>query len=495
LDLSGVLRRTVEAAVYVADAEEGMLMLLGEQEKKLHLRAVKRPDDKEARELRAPVAEGPGYDALHAPRHILLTGDQALGPTGRKFKALLHLPLRVADRRVIGVLGVANQETERVFSERDISLLSALADSVAVAIENARLVAQNEARRIRQASLLQNAQDAIILTDEHGRILTCNEATGKILDSDPEAVKLRSATKALPHPVLREMFAQVKESGQPLRNELLLEDGQTFNTQLTPVEGVGFILVMQDITHLKELDELKSGFVFALTHDLRTPLTTTQGYLDLLPKAGPVNEEQHSFIGYAQEGIHTITKLLDEVMEIGSIEAGARVEMIPCDLREVITSVVEDLRPRASEKRQELRWNPPDALPLVKGNRGHLCQAMSHLVNNAIKYTPRDGHIVIEVGEDEGYAVVRVSDDGIGIPLAHQTRIFDQFYRIDSAETIGIKGMGLGLAIVKVIIENHNGRVWVDSKPGMGSTFSFVLPALPEAPGRPEICEEDSPPA
>jgi signal transduction histidine kinase len=120
---------------------------------------------------------------------------------------------------------------------------------------------------------------------------------------------------------------------------------------------------------------------------------------------------------------------------------------------------------------------------------------MSHLVNNAIKYTPRDGHIVIEVGEDEGYAVVRVSDDGIGIPLAHQTRIFDQFYRIDSAETIGIKGMGLGLAIVKVIIENHNGRVWVDSKPGMGSTFSFVLPALPEAPGRPEIYDEDSPPA
>jgi signal transduction histidine kinase len=117
----------------------------------------------------------------------------------------------------------------------------------------------------------------------------------------------------------------------------------------------------------------------------------------------------------------------------------------------------------------------------VRGNERVLGQVMSNLLINAIKYTPEEGQVEVTAEEEGGHIVVRVTDNGIGIPPAHQPHIFDRFYRVETQETAGIAGTGLGLAIVKTAIEKHNGRVWVESKPGEGSTFCFVLPVMPPA--------------
>lgn len=176
--------------------------------------------------------------------------------------------------------------------------------------------------------------------------------------------------------------------------------------------------------------------------------------------------------------MESVTELIGDLLDMGRIEAGFDLEMTPCSLVQVIGAAVENNRLLAKEKRQDLHWEPPETLSLVRGNMRVLGQAMDNLIGNAIKYTHEKGKISVSAEEEKGYIVVRVADNGIGIPPADQPRIFDRFFRVESEETAGISGTGLGLAIVKTAIEKHNGRVWVESKPGEGSVFCFVLPAL-----------------
>jgi PAS domain S-box-containing protein len=479
LDLDKVLNRVVEAAVYVANAEEGLLLLLDRKTRELYLRAAKNVDEKVARNLRLRVDDSIAGRAVQSDRPVRIVGERTKIATGYLVEALLYLPLRVPGRGAIGVLGVANREPGRAFSEHDVFLLSALADYAAIAIQNAGLYETVELERAKLEAVLREAREAVVVTDESDRILLCNAASHSVLGLGDVTLSGQPASMVLPHPVLREMFAETHEKNQAVRREVPLENGRTFNAQLTPIEGVGYALVMQDITHLKELDRIRSEFVATVSHDLRTPLTNILGYVELLPRAGPLNERQQEFILRVRESMASITELVGDLLDIGRIEAGFDLDMAPCNLVHVITASVKGFRTRAREKRQELRWGPPQALPLVNGNARVLGQVMDNLISNAIKYTQEGGWIAVSADVEDGYIVVRVADNGIGIPPADQPYIFDRFYRVESERTAGISGTGLGLAIVKTAIEKHKGRAWVESKPGEGSVFCFVLPAMP----------------
>lgn len=331
-------------------------------------------------------------------------------------------------------------------------------------------------------SVLRGAQDAIIVVDEENHVLLCNAAACTALNLVEADLLHRPVGENIPHPALLSMFDQVRQARQATRSKVSLEDGRTFNAQLTPIAGVGQVLVMQDITHLKELDRIKSELVTAVSHDLRTPLTTAQGYIDLLSRAGPLNEQQQDYILHARQGLETITELIVNLLDVDRLEAGLDLEMGPCDLIQVIDRAVEDFRLLAEEHEQDLRWDPPGELPLVRGNPYRLRQVMNNLLSNVVKYTRAGGWIAVSAVEEDGYVVVHVADNGIGIPPAQIPYIFDRFYRVKSDETASIPGTGLGLAIVKAVIEKHNGRVWVESKPGEGSVFSFILPAVEAGP-------------
>jgi signal transduction histidine kinase/CheY-like chemotaxis protein len=478
LDVDKVLNRVVEAAVYVANAEEGLLLLLDRKTGELYLRAAKDVDEKVARNLRLREDDSIAGRAVQSDRPVRIVGERTKVATGYLVEALLYLPLRVPGRGVIGVLGVANREPGREFSERDVFLLSALADYAAIAIQNAGLYEIVAVERAKLEAVLREAREAVIVTDESDRILLCNAAAHSVLALGDVTLSGQPASMVLRHPVLREMFAEAHEAGQAVRREVPLENGETFNAQLTPIEDVGYALVMQDITHLKELDRIRSEFVATVSHDLRTPLTNILGYVELLPKAGPLNEQQQEFILRVRESMGSITELVGDLLDIGRIEAGFDLDMAPCNLVHVITASVKGFQVRARGKRLDLRWEPPQAFPLVNGNARVLGQVMDNLISNAIKYTQEGGWVAVSAGVEDGYVVVRVADNGIGIPPAEQPYIFERFYRVESEKTAGIVGTGLGLAIVKTAIEKHKGRVWVESKPGKGSVFCFVLPAL-----------------
>ncbi len=474
LDLTEVLQSIVTAAVQLTHAEEGFILLReGEQ---LVLRAIYDPSG--VRRVSMPVNDRVAWQVLTTDRPVTLEQETAVA-TGYLVRALLYVPLRHQRHPRYGVLGVVNREKPQEFDYAHRDILSTLADLASIAIENARLYSAVAEEQQRLRSLLRHAQELILLIAPDNTLTLWSETAAEAFLIPPDA-QGRDALSVLRHPDLQTLLRPGPESaengGRPF--EFKLADGRTFNAQVTELEGIGKLVIMQDVTHFKELDRLKSEFVFTVSHDLRTPLTAVQGYIDLLPRAGSLTPQQQEFLAKAQESLTYITALIGDLLEIGRIEAGYDVELAPCRLDDLIQEVCEALWPQIQRSGLQLRWQRPSQTLWVQGNPRRLRQVMENLLSNAIKYTPPGGWIEVTARREEAHVLVSVHDTGIGIPREAQSRLFERFYRVRTPETQGIPGVGLGLAIVKSIIEKHRGRIWVESAPGQGSTFSFILPAL-----------------
>lgn len=477
LDLEKLLGRVVEAAVYITGAEEGFLMLVDEETGELYVRAAQGPKEKYPRSLKLRVEDSIADGVVKTGEAVMIGGSAREKDirTAYLVKALLSAPLKTKDK-VIGVLSVDNKISDKTFTDNDLYLLSALADYAAIAIENAQLFTAAKSERSKLEIIIGSTEDAVIVTDSEMRVLLLNRAARRAFAIKSAEATNKPIAQVVKNESLLHLFIRSIEGSQVQRGEIPLEEGRTLNANLTPIPGVGYAAVMQDITHLKALDKMKSEFVSTVSHDLRSPLTTIKGFVQLLPKAGPFTPQQQEFSAKILKGVDNITELIQDLLDIGKIEAGVGLEMDVCQLDAIINKVVEDLRSQAEAKRQRLDVELPPQLSPVLGNELRLGQVVANLVGNAIKYTPDGGLISVRANNSNGQIVVSVQDTGIGIPLADQPYIFDKFYRVESEETASISGTGLGLAIVKSVIERHNGRVWVKSEPGVGSTFTFILP-------------------
>jgi two-component system NtrC family sensor kinase len=477
LDLDQVLAKVVEAAVALTRADEGSLLLLDERTGELTMRAAKNFDDDFVRTFRLR-----SQDSLAG--EVIRTGQPALvdDQTPQKIKtaylvhALLYVPLKVHGR-VIGVLGVDNRRAGRAFTAHDQQVLQALGDYAAIAIENARLYLRTEAERAQLETILQETEDGVVVVDPDNRLILANPTACAALGINGAGFSGQKVDDVIPHADVRDLFA-----GDNRRGEVTLEDGRTFNAHLTPIAGVGRAMILQDITTLKELDRIKSEFVTTVSHDLRSPLTAILGYVDLIARVGPVNDQQTEFIRRIQFGVQSIVDLISDLLDLGRIEAGFDSQKEVTHVEAVARYVVETLRPQAEAKRQRLAADLPDALPPVLANPLRLRQAAANLIENAIKYTPEGGGVGVKVYADDDQIILAVSDTGIGIPLADQPYVFDKFHRAANVQD-KYAGSGLGLSIVKSIVDNHNGRVWLESKPKAGTTFTVVLPQHREAGG------------
>lgn len=474
LDLDNVLTVVVDAAVELTGAEEGSLLLLDEATGELYMRAARNFQDDFVRKFRLPVRDSLAGQVLRTGKPITIDDK-----TPQKIKTsylvhtLIYVPLQVRGR-VIGVLGVDNRQSGHPFLEDHIIMVSALADYAAIAIENAHLYTRTEVERKKLETILTHVEDGVIVVDPDGRLVLANQtarAAFGLQDPNPAG---KPARDLFQHPDLLEILTDEKRS-HPSRSEITLEDGRVFNAQLTAIPDVGLAITMQDITHLKELDRIKSDFVSTVSHDLRSPLTAILGYVELIDRAGPVTEQQREFIRRVQFSVNNITSLINDLLDLGRIEAGfdTRKEIVP--LGAIITYAIEGLRSRLAEKDQDLATEIAPNLPTVLGNPIRLRQLMGNLIGNAIKYTPARGKITVRTHAEEGQVIIQISDNGPGIPATDQPYIFDKFYRASNVP-MDVPGTGLGLAIVKSIVENHQGRIWVDSVVGQGTTFTVVLP-------------------
>lgn len=230
---------------------------------------------------------------------------------------------------------------------------------------------------------------------------------------------------------------------------------------------------------LKELERLKDEFVFIAAHELRTPVTAIRGYAEML---GDVSKEippsAREFVTRLQQSGGRLATLVNDLLEVARSQAGRlKVQTSPQDMVTIITTILAELKPLAEEKSHVINFSPPVSLPQVLADKDKLQEVLVNLVGNAIKYTPPQGQVEVGVKLDGDNIITWVKDNGIGIAPEDQAKLFQRFFRVESDETRGIQGTGLGLFIVRQIIEHMNGRIWVESAKGKGSTFLFSLPS------------------
>ncbi len=475
LDLDKLLLRIVEATAYVTGAEETSLYLLDEATQELEIRAEQGDGDREARPVRRSADNA-------VVRQVMNTGRAARvhSPRSRKtdpLQATLAVPLK-ARSGPIGVLHATSRVAMDPFSNNDHYLLSVLADYAAIAIENARLFAEMQEQRSKLQAILTGSEDLIVVMDDQGGILLMNPSAGEALHLDTREVVGQRFQDLADSEAFHQLFELPLSEGRVRNLELTLADGRTFYASLSPVREVGWALIMRDITYLRQLNRMKSDFVATITHDLRSPLTVIQGVLRLLPQLGGLNEEQQEFAEQAMRNVEHMDRLIRSLLDIGQIEAGLEMPMEPLRLDDIVEEVVANLQGEATGKGLVLEVEMAEDMSVVNGNHTRLVQVMTNLLDNAIRYTPEGGRIIMRASEGEGEITMSVKDTGVGIPAQAKAHLFQKFYRVRQPETRELEGTGLGLATVRSIVERHGGRVWVESKEGEGSAFFFALPTM-----------------
>jgi signal transduction histidine kinase len=235
---------------------------------------------------------------------------------------------------------------------------------------------------------------------------------------------------------------------------------------------------LRDITHFKELEQLKSDFVATVSHDLRSPLTLMRGYATMLQMVGDLNEQQKGYVRKIVSGVENMNRLVNNLLDLGRIEAGIGLQIDRVPVGEVVDDVVNSLQLQAVQKDIQLARETASAAKdlVIEADRALIQQAVYNLVENAVKYTAVGGQVKVRTESRLNSVLVEVHDNGIGIAPLDLPHLFEKFYRSGRREAYQQRGTGLGLAIVKSIAERHGGRVWVDSQLGKGSVFSLEVP-------------------
>ena len=348
------------------------------------------------------------------------------------------------------------------------------------------------AEKRKSEAVLRSIDDGVVVVDAELRVTNMNPQAGRILGLDSDVAAGRHFLEAVRNEQLFEWVKQTAASGQPPRleeggNILSMGEGDSarhYMFAITPVvsEGggmLGVVLLLRDVTRLKELDRMKSEFVMMASHELKTPLQGLGMSIALLREgAGDrLDDKQRQLLDAAGEELARLKSLISDLLDLSRIEAG-KVEM---DLDRVppgvlVNKAVSVLAAQAEGKHVALTAEVPDDVPEVRADANKITWVLTNLIANALRYA--GSRIAVSVRPGGRWVHFSVADDGEGIPPDIQGRIFEKFVQARSATSAG--GTGLGLAICREIVRAHKGTIWVDSAPGEGATFTFALPAARE---------------
>jgi PAS domain S-box-containing protein len=337
----------------------------------------------------------------------------------------------------------------------------------------------SEAERLRLEAVFNNIHDSVMILNQENIILLVNPAMCRAFGINAKTAIGKPVFDVLTHPDLLNLITHSDMNDPYQYHEVSFPDGRVGNAQFTPIHEVGNALTMQDITYLKEVDRIRSEFVNTVSHDLRSPLTSVIGYSELVERAGPLNENQRDFIGHIQDSIQHITSLINDLLDIGGIEAGIDTRREFVQLEGILRYTIDMLQGQIKSKHLKIQTEITPGLPALRANPIRLRQVLDNVVGNAIKYSKSNSEVKVSIRSEADQIILEVTDQGPGIPPTDQPHIFDKFYRGSNVDS-DTEGSGLGLAIVKTIVENHQGRIWVESSVGKGSSFFIVLPVLAE---------------
>ena len=344
-----------------------------------------------------------------------------------------------------------------------------------ISVENQRL-----------ETILNNMREGVLLVDGASEITYANPASIVMLNL-PAMYVGRALIEINRIPELQALLSEAEQTSSIAFAEIRLANLQESEAEVTivPVAAKGeYVIVIHDVSHVRQLERIRADFVANVSHELRTPLTTIHGYAETLLNNKPTkNKKRTEFIVKILNHSARLSRLVSDLLELARLESGdAELTMTPCQLSTFYEQIMDIFEPVLEESELVLKWNIPDKLPQVNVDHQLFMQVFVNLIDNAIKYTPDGGEIEISAEinttntETADELVVHIKDPGIGIPLESQSRVFERFYRVDKGRARKMGGTGLGLAITKHILLCHNGQIWLESELGQGTVFHFALP-------------------
>lgn len=507
LDLDKTLQTALEAVLSVIPVEASGISLVDEAAEELVLRAQRGWNyDFVSNPMRIKLGDGMSGQVITTGEVMVTSGDVSHDPrlvvpdfAREQVRAMILAPMR-ARGKVVGVLSVMSHQPYQ-FEEEEVNMVRVIADQIGIALDNARLFEAVRAQQSRLEAVLQSTADAIIATDNVSNVNLVNQAAKRLFELDVAQVVGQPLRDAPLPPVVREKLrhAMAQDKGTPdtpQTFEVELENGIFVSgivsrvysvTQLTERYADGWVVVFQDITHIKQAERARLHFIQTAAHDLRNPLGVTLSALTMLNRNWKEKSERdHEIFNIALTGINRMQDLIDDLLNLEHIESGVDFRNEPINIPDLAERCAIDMYPVVQRREQTLQLAVDQALPPFYGDDRWLYRALINLISNAHKYTQQQSMIVIRAEKyDDSNLLLQVEDNGPGIPPDEMPHLFERFYRGRASEK-KIPGTGLGLAMVKSVAEKHGGRVAVYSELEQGTVFRMIMPFQQAAPSEKE---------
>lgn len=394
----------------------------------------------------------------------------------------LMIPL-VASGQTLGRVTV---QTRARLLPRQRRLVAAIVQGAAPHLENAQLYEQAQHQNRLLEGILTGAPSGVLVLDTERCIRHMNDSVGYEFE-----------TSALPYigQRIEHLLAALHvDDDQRARLITAFQTETVFREEIRQGARVYYldavlladiarwVVIISNVTSLAQLNMLKTRLLRMLSHDLKNPLGSIMGFIEILQDDAALSPQSQRFLGNMNGAAEHMLEIINNILDMEQLSAGKR-DHAPVEMDDLLAQLIARYEPEAEQNAQQLGGDWPTPLPPVAGDGRMLRQAFSNLVGNALKYTPAGGRVRLHIqpqssadGAQPAMLRVVIEDNGYGIPREAQDKLFTQFYRVRTAQTKHIRGTGLGLSLVKAIIDEHEGRIWVESAEGQGSTFFVELP-------------------
>ncbi len=492
LDLEKTLTTALDVTQELVKADASGISLIDEAAGQLVLRAQRgwMHDFVVTNPMRIPLNKGMSGEVLghdDVVIHNNLTGDEDYAvPSFRAehFRSIVMAPMH-ARGRIVGILSIMSHEPH-CFDDDMADVLRVVADTIGLALDNARLYSDSIAEHQRMQAILHATADGILATDALSRVILVNNAAERLLDTTQEALMGVTLQDAPINDHIRNqlLLALVsREQGEGKTFQATLGDSRVIAVVVNPVLSQsstmpdGWVIVLQDVTHQRQAQLARAKFLQAAGHDMRNPLSISLSSLITLDKLlkdrdPAVDEVIHLALG----GLERLQTIIDDLLQLEHIESGYNFRIREFNLLDVLHEIQKESANQLLQRGVTLTLDTAPDIPTLHADVRWFKRAIHNYLNNATKYTPTGGGVTLRIHTDGDTLIVEVEDNGVGIPVHAQARIFDRFYRVDGDKSVG---SGLGLAIVKSVAQAHGGQVYLRSQVGEGSVFGFRIPVNP----------------
>lgn len=387
--------------------------------------------------------------------------------------------------------------TARAIAEGDVKLRAPVTsrDEIGELTQTFNMMTERLVKLSEQnAAIVRTLPEPLFVLDRNGIITSANRAASFMVGYSERELVGRSLRDMLVNvsflQEIRDLAQAIEKgitAGKPVRFDEISIKNRVFEIFLTPVQdrdGVvfGAAVLLHDVTHIKEVDRLKTEFVSVASHQLRTPLTAINWYLEILlaGDAGKLTREQREYMGEVYEASKRMVRLINDLLNVSRLDSG-RLKIDPklTRLEDLILDSIGETKPAAQEKKCNIIFQKPkQKFPQIPVDQGLLRQVLQNLLTNAVRYSPSGGcRVEVELGRDKHDDIlITVRDEGIGVPESARGHMFEKFFRADNAVQTISEGTGLGLYIAKLVIETAGGKIWFESKEGQGTTFYLTIP-------------------